>query len=503
MATAVNTTVTELPESRVSVDVEIPAEEIQRSLENQARKLGQEMKVPGFRTGKIPPAVVIQRIGRDSILDEAVRGRLTDWYLKAVQESGIAPVGDPEVDLGDLPDEGNPLKFSFEVGVRPAAILGTYRGVEVGRREPAADPEAVDDQIEEMRERFARLEVVKRPAEIGDFVTIDFVGTVDGEPFSGGDGRDQLIDLGAGQLIPGFEEGIIGASAGEERLVDATFPEDYAAKHVAGKAAQFQITVKEVKHKDLPNLDDDFASDAAGFDSLEELRENIAAELLEHDSKQVDIEFRAGALDAVVAEAEVDVPEALVAARAQELLDRMLHSLSHQGINKQHYLQISGKTEADLIGESKPDAEQALRREAVLAAIIEAEKIEPSEQELLDALEPAAEREQMSRQKLLDRLRSAGRVDALAKEIAAEQAIDLVINEAKAVSVEQAESKRSAAEKKRGAAEAKKAAAAPKKKAAAKKKPAAAKKAKAEDPLWTPDADKPAGDADKLWTPGS
>jgi trigger factor len=485
MATAVNTTVTELPESRVNVDVEVAAEEIQRTLENQARKLGQEMKVPGFRTGKIPPAVVIQRLGRDPILDEAVRGRLTDWYLKAVQESGIAPVGDPEVDLGDLPAEGKPLTFSFEVGVRPTAKLGTYRGVEVGRREPAADPEAVDAQIEEMRERFARLEVVKRPASNGDFVTIDFVGTVDGEPFSGGEGRDQLIDLGAGQLIPGFEEGIIGAGAGETRVVDATFPEDYGAKHVAGKAAQFEITVKEVKHKDLPALDDDFASDAAGFDSLDELRENIAQELLEHDAKQVDIEFRAAALDAVVAEAEVDVPPALVTARAQELLDRMLHALSHQGISKAHYLQISGKTEAELIEESWPDAEQALRREAVLAAIIDAEQIEPTEQQLLDALEPAAEREQMSRQKLLDRLRSAGRVDGLAKEVAAEQAIDLVITEAKPVSAEQADKKRAAAEKK-------KASAAPKKKAP-----------KPTDELWTPESDKPEGDAGKLWTPGS
>jgi len=502
MATAVNTTVTELPESRVNVDVEIAAEEIQKTLENQARKLGREMKMPGFRTGKIPPAVVIQRIGRESILDEAVRGRLTDWYLKAVQDSGIAPVGDPEVDLGDLPGEGKALTFSFEVGVRPTAKLGTYRGMEVGKREPAADPEAVDAQIDEMRERFARLEVVKRPAENGDFVTIDFIGTVDGEPFSGGEGRDQLIDLGAGQLIPGFEDGIIGAKAGEERLVDATFPEDYGAKHVAGKAAQFQITVKEVKHKDLPALDDEFASDAAGCDTLDELRESIAEELLEHDRKQVDIEFRANALDAVVADAEVEVPDKLVDARAQELLDRMLHALTHQGITKEHYFQISGKTEAELIGESRPDAEQALRREAVLAAIIEAEKIVPTEQQLLDALEPAAEREQMSRQKLLDRLRSASRVDALAKEIAAEQAIDLVITEAKPVSVEAAQKKLAAATKKKAAAAAKKPAAAAKKQAPAKQKPGT-KKVKPTEEIWTPEGDKPAGDADKLWTPGS
>jgi trigger factor len=218
MATALTTTVTELPESRVSVSVEVAAEEIQRSLESQARKLGREMKVPGFRTGKIPPAVVIQRIGREPILDEAVRDRLTDWYMKAVDESGIAPVGDPDVDLdlAKLPGEGKPLTFSFEVGVRPTATLGGYRELEVPRREPRADPEVVDGQIEEMRERFARLEVVDRPAEDGDFVILDFVGTIDGEPFEGGEGRDQLVEVGAGRLIPGFEEGLVGVAAGEE-----------------------------------------------------------------------------------------------------------------------------------------------------------------------------------------------------------------------------------------------------------------------------------------------
>jgi trigger factor len=497
MATAVTTTVTELPESRVSVSVEVAAEEIQRSLETQARKLGREMKVPGFRTGKIPPAVVIQRIGREPILDEAVRGRLTDWYMKAVDASGIAPVGEPDVDLGKLPDEGKPLTFSFEVGVRPSATLGAYRELEVPKREPAADPEIVEDQIEEMRDRFARLEVVDRPAQNGDFVILDFVGTIDGEPFEGGEGRDQLVEVGAGRLIPGFEEGLVGVSAGEEKTVDATFPKDYGAKHVAGKPAQFQFTVKEVKHKDLPELDDDFASDAAGYDTLDELRESIAKELLEHDSKQVENEFRAAALDAAVADATVDVPEALVTARAQELLDRMMHSLSHQGISKAHYLQISGKTEEELVEESKPDAEVALRREAVLAAIIEAEQIEPTEAQLLDALESAAEKEQMSRQKLLDRLRSAGRLDMLVKEVAAEQAIDLVVTTAKPVAPDAAEKKKAKADQKKD-------------KPGAKKKPAATKKAPAKqqgdkgDELWTPGADPAAAGAKgKLWTPDS
>ena len=494
MATAVTTTVTELPESRVSVDVEVAAEEIQRSLESQARKLGREMKVPGFRTGKIPPAVVIQRIGREPLLDEAVRDRLTDWYMKAIDASGIAPVGDPELDLGTLPSEGKPLTFSFEVGVRPTATLGAYRGLEVPRREPAADPEIVEAQIEEMRERFARLEAVDRPAEDGDFVVLDFAGTIDGEPFPGGEGRDQLVGIGDGRMIPGFEEGLIGVSAGDSKTISALFPGDYSAAHVAGKTAEFDVTIKEVKHKDLPALDDDFASDAAGYDTLDELRESIAEELRERDVKQVENEFRAAALDAVVAEATVEVPDPLVSARAQELLDRMMHSLSHQGITKAHYLTLSGKTEEELVEESKPDAEIALRREAVLAAIIEAERIEPTEEQLLDALEGAAEREQLSRKKLLDRLRSAGRADMLAKEVAAEQAVDLVVSSAKPVAPEAA------------AADAKKPA--PTKKAPAKKKPATAKKAPAKTQgdkageLWTPDGDPAAAGAKgKLWTP--
>ena len=494
MPTAVKTTVTELPHSRVRVEAEVPADEVQKSLENQARKLGREMKLPGFRQGKIPPTIVIQRLGREPILDEAVRGQLTGWYMNAIDDSGIAPVGDPQVDLGDLPDEGKPLTFSFEVGVRPTAELGTYRGVEVGRREPAVDDESIQDEIDILLERSAHLHTVKRPAKMGDFLTIDFEGTVGGEPFPGGEGRDQLVELGSGNLIPGFEEGLVGAVAGEQRTVTATFPEEYGAKHVAGKEAEFEIWVKDVKHKHLPDLDDDFASDAAGFDTLDELRENIRERLLELDEERVVSEFRAGALDAIVAEATVDVPDALVESRANELLTRMLHALGHQGIDKAAYLKISGKTERELIDDTKPEAELALRREAVLAAIIKAEGIEPTEQQLLDALEGAAEREQMSRQKLLDRLRHAGRADDLVKEIAAEQAIDLVVTEAKPIPVQQARERAANAAK---AAE--KAA-----KAAPKKKKPTTKKAKPKDGLWTPEgeAEKSAGDK-KLWTPDS
>src|SRR4051794_19479217 len=186
MASDVTTTVTELPESRVRVEAQVPPEEIQRRLEQAARQFGREMRVPGFRRGKVPPAVVLRRVGRDALLDEAVRAALPNWYVDAIDNAGIVPIGEPQLDLGDLPDEGQPLSFSIEIGVRPQAELGDLSKLEVGRREPEVGDDEVDAEIERLRERQARLESVDRPAESGDFLTLDFVGTIDGEPFAGG-----------------------------------------------------------------------------------------------------------------------------------------------------------------------------------------------------------------------------------------------------------------------------------------------------------------------------
>ena len=223
----VKTSVTELPESRVRVDAEVPPEEVERRLQQAARQLGREMRIPGFRKGKVPPPVVIRRLGREAVLDEALRSSLGSWYVDAIDRSGIVPVGEPELDVGDLPAEGQPLTFSVEIGVRPRATLGDYKGLEVGRREPHVEDAAIDAELERLRDRFATLETVERAAAEGDHVVIDYLGSIDGEPFDGGEGRDQLLELGSGRLIPGFEEQLVGAGAGDERTVEVTFPEDY------------------------------------------------------------------------------------------------------------------------------------------------------------------------------------------------------------------------------------------------------------------------------------
>src|SRR5918997_1790372 len=284
--TAVRATVTELPESRVRVEAEVPPATVERSLDRAAKALGRDLRIPGFRKGKVPTPVVIQRIGREAVLDEAVRGFLPQWYIDAVDAAGIAPVGEPSLDVGDMPAPGEPLTFSIEVGVRPKAQLGPYRDLEVGREEPEADDEAVEREIETLRDRLARLEVVERPAGEGDFLTVDYLGTIDGEAFAGGEGRDQMIELGAGRLIPGFEDQLKGSGAGDDVTVKVTFPEDYGAEHLAGEDAEFAVSVKEVKAKQLPEVDDDLAEEA-GFDTLAELREDIATRLREAEDRRI------------------------------------------------------------------------------------------------------------------------------------------------------------------------------------------------------------------------
>ena len=446
----VKTKVTELGDSRVRLQVEVPAGELEGRLAQKAQQLGRQLKLPGFRRGKVPAPLVIQRIGREVVLEEAVRETLSSWYSDAIETAGIVPVGDPQLDLGELPPQGQALEFSIEIGVLPKAVLGKYTELEVGRREPEVGEDLVEQDIAAMRERLARLQTADRPAGEGDFVVVDYVGSLAAGdssgagqqwvPFAGGEGRDQLIELGGGNLIPGFEEALLGARAGETRTAVLTFPPDYGNQELAGREASFEVTVKEVKLKELPDVDEDFAVDA-GFDDLDELRADIRARLLESEQARIEAEFRQAALDAAVAEAQVAVTPELVAARAREMWERMLHSLAHRGISREAYLQIVGREEPQILSDMAPDAELALRREAVITAVVAAEGIRPSNEELLEALIPTAEREGVEPAQLLEQLGSGGRLDEVREDLAARQAIDLIAAAAKPIPISQAQAR--------------------------------------------------------------
>jgi len=459
----VETTVKELPGSRVRVEVEVPPPDVKRGIQRAARGLAREMRMPGFRKGKAPPALVIQRLGFGTVLEEAIRASLPEWYEQALLSSEVSPVGDPRIEISSAPEsEEEALGFAFEIGVRPEAKLGDYRGLEVGRAEPEVPDDIVEREVERIRESFARLERVERPAADGDVLLIDFEGLVEEKAFQGGKASDHLLELGSDQLVEGFEEQLGGASAGEIRKVEVSFPEDYRAEELAGKEAVFTVEVKEVREKVLPELDDDLASEASEFDTLEELRADIRERLSEAVGQRIEQDFRIAAIDAAADQATVDLPDELVTARAAERWERVERQLAARGMNPAAYLQMQGKTAEEVIEEAKPEAAKELRREAVLAAIADAEGIEVSEEEMVEALEHTAEHERTTPEKLLERLRENGRDVMVREDIRFRKAIDLVAEAAKPISLEQAE---------------------------------------AREKLWTPEKERE--EAGSLWTPGS
>jgi trigger factor len=465
MAAAVTTKTTELGDSRVRVEVEVPSDALEREMRSAAAEIGREMRVPGFRSGKVPPQVVIQQVGREAVLDEAVRRGLPAWYEEALSDAGITTVGDPKVDLSDLPAKGSPLAFTIEVGIVPPARLGEYKGIEVGRREPSVNPDEVQTELERLRESLASLQTVDRAAGNGDFVVIDYTGRIDGEAFEGGEARGQVVELGSARLIPGFEERLDGARAGDELEVEVTFPDDYASEELAGQDAVFTVEVKEVKEKQLPELDDDFAVEAGGYDSLDELRAELEQRLRQADERAIEAEFREAAVDAAVAQAQVEVSRELVHAKAHEMWHRTARRLSAQGVDPRRYLELSGKTEEQLVTESEPDAELALKREAVLAEIVRAEGIEVTDEEVAAAIREAAGPDATEKQvkRTLKRARSQGADEALKEDIAMRKAVDLLVEHAKPIPVEQAA---------------------------------------AREKLWTPEKEREQG-AGQIWTPGS
>ncbi len=457
------TTVEELADSRVSVSAEVPPEDVQKGVNRAARSLAREMRLPGFRKGKAPPSLVIQRLGFGSVLEEAIRESLPEWYELALLDSRISPVGDPDVEIVTAPQaEGEPLSFKFEIGVRPKATLGDYRGLEVGRADPDVPDDIVDREIERIRESIARLEPVERPAAAGDSLLIDFEGLLDGKAFEGGAATDYLLELGSGRLIEGFEEQLTGAKAGDEPKVEVTFPDDYQAEQLAGEDAVFTVKVKEVREKVLPDLDDDFASEATEFDTLAEFRADIVERLGEAVGQRIEQDFRVAAVDAAVAAATVDLPDDLVKARAEERLDRLQRQIAGRGMDPSVFFQMQGKTRDEVLEESLPDAEVELKREAVLAAIAEAEEIEVTDEEMIEALEHTAEHERVTPEKLLERLRESGRDEMVRADIEVRKAIDVVADAAEPIAIGQAE---------------------------------------AREQLWTPEKEREA--AGGFWTPGS
>jgi trigger factor len=455
------TSVTELGDSRVRVEVGIEADAVQDRLERAAHQLARDMRMPGFRKGKVPPQLVIQRVGRDAVLEQALRDSLPEWYERALLNTGITPVGDPELNVPSLPGAGEELSFSIEVAVRPGAKLGEYKGLEVGRAEAEVPADAVQAELDRLREGFASLDPVDRPAATGDLVVIDYSGTVHGEPFEGSDATDLMVELGAENLLPEFDRALAGAAAGDQVTVEVRFGDDHRPESLAGKQASFAVTVKEVREKKLPDLDDEFAAEASEFETLDELRDELRRRIAAALESRIEAEFREAAVDTAADEAQIELPEELIHARAHEMWERLERSLAARGASAETFLQMQGKTREQAVTDLESDAERALRREATLAAVAEAEGIDVSDEELVEALQPGEEGETPER--LLERLRANGRDALLREELRLRKAAEVIAGSARPIPQGQAA---------------------------------------AREALWTPEKEKAEGGESGLWTPG-
>jgi trigger factor len=424
--------VTKLEDNKVRLDVEVPPEEVRKGVEAKVRELRKQVRVPGFRPGKAPRRVIENRVGRDYLYMEALQDSLPNWYSSAVVESNLRPIDRPEIHFDDPLDEQEGFKFSATVEVRPEATLGEYRGVEVPKREVEVSEEQVDERIEEFRGQFATLAAVEdRPVQEGDFVIIDFNGErMTGGPVEGAQAEDYMLEVGGGELLPDFEQNLVGMNAGERKRFAATFPQDYQEESLRGESVLFNVHLKEIKTRDLPPLDDEFAKEASEFETLDEFRAAVREELEGSLQQQVEAEFRGRVLDRVAEEAEVEVPEVMVDEKADEMVDSFERSIRAQGIEPEQYYQLAGSGREDVKARVRDDAADTVKKELVLDAVANAEGITADEHDVMHQIEHIAEDSDRTPQQIADAMRRNGTYQLLEEEMARAKALDFLAENA-------------------------------------------------------------------------
>ncbi|HSL01107.1 MAG TPA: trigger factor [Rubrobacteraceae bacterium] len=428
--------VTKLEENKVRLDVEVPPEAVRRGVEAKIKELGRQVRVPGFRPGKAPRRVIENRLGRDYIYMEALQEELPNWYSSAVIETDLRPIDRPEIHFDDPLDEQEGFKFSATVAVRPEATLGEYKALEVPRREVEVTDEDVDAQLEQMREQFATLAAVEgRPVQEDDFVILDFRGErmATGEPLEGGEAEDYMLEVGRGEFLPDFEANVVGMEAGERKQFGVTFPMDYSEESLQGQSVLFHAHVKEIKERDLPPLDDEFAKEASEFETLEELRVAVREQLEEAARGRTEGEFRSRVLDAAAERAEVEVPEVMAQEKAHEMVHSFERSIRAQGMDPEQYYQLTSSSHADFEERVRPDAADTVKKELVLDAVATSEGIVADEDEVMHEIGHLAEGSERSPDEIAKTMRENGTYALLEEEISRQKALDFLVEHAVAV----------------------------------------------------------------------
>jgi len=413
------------------LSVEVDAERVKGALDQAFKKVVQKVNVPGFRKGKVPRGIFESRFGAESLYQDAIDILLPDAYTQAVKETGIQPVDRPEIDVEQF-GKGQPFVFKAKVTVKPEVKLGDYKGLEVPAAEAEVTEEELNAELERLQQRHAELTVIDEgTAEKGDIAIIDFDGYVDGEPFEGGKSERYSLELGSGSFIPGFEDQVIGMGTGDFKDVEVTFPESYHAENLAGKSAVFKVKLHEIKRKNLPALDDEFAKDVSEFDTLEEYKQDLAKTLKSRKEKEQESKREAAVVEQASAAAEVDIPSAMIQSEVDYMLRDFENRLRMQGMNLDLYYQFSGQDEAALREQMKGDAEKRVRNNLVLEAIAKAEGIEVSEEELSEELESLSKQYNRPAAELRDIFERNGNLDSLKEELSLRKTIKFLLENSK------------------------------------------------------------------------
>ena len=422
--------VEKLGNNMARLTIEVSAEELEKAIEGAYRKNKNKISIPGFRKGKVPRQIIEKMYGPAIFYEDAANELIPEAYEKAMDECGEDIVSSPEIDVTQI-EKGKPFIFTALVALKPEVKLGKYKGVKVDKADTAVTDEEVDAEINKERENNARnIEVTDRAVKDGDMTVIDFEGFVDGTAFDGGKGENYPLTIGSGAFIPGFEEQLVGAQIGEEVEVNVTFPEDYQAEELKGKAALFKCTVREIKEKELPELDDEFASEVSEFETLAEYKEDVRATLTSKKEKEAKDAKEAAVIEAIVNDSEMEIPEAMLLTQQKQMVDEFAQRMQMQGISMDQYLQFTGATYDKMMEQVRPQAERRIKSRLVLEAVVKAENIEASDADYEEELKSMAEAYQMEVDKVKEMLPEKSAVQ-IKQDIAVRKAAEFVVEKAK------------------------------------------------------------------------
>lgn len=420
--------VEKLEHNMAKLTVEVAAEDVEKALQAAYLKQRKQINIPGFRKGKVPRQMIEKMYGPEVFYDEAANNMIPDAYAKAYDESELDIVSQPKIEVVQM-EKGKPFIFTAEVATKPEVTLGDYKGLKVDKVSTRVTQKEVDEEIEKERERNARtIEVTDRAVQDKDEVTLDFEGFVDGVAFEGGKGEDYPLTIGSGSFIPGFEEQLIGAEIDKEVEVNVTFPKEYHSEELAGKDATFKCTVHTIKAKELPELDDEFASEVSECETMDAYRAEVKKNIKERKERTGKEKKENQAVDQAIENTQMDIPEAMIEFQVRQMADDFARRIQQQGLTVEQYFQFTGMTAEKMMEEMRPQAEKSIKTRLVLEAIVKAENIEVSDERVEEELTKMAEAYQMEVEKLKEFM-GENEKKQIKEDLAVQEAITLLVNE--------------------------------------------------------------------------